>query len=149
MANRASIAARAAIAADRINRAIGVLAEREGKELPPPPSFPYRQPELRAAAEQERLADFLEDLAGIAQTPADPDEPGDAPSDAPPAPAAAPDAPSSETPADADDEPGDGDEPTFGGHPLSFYEGMSDEEILALPRVGEATLNRIRAAQAE
>jgi hypothetical protein len=46
----------------------------------------------------------------------------------------------------ADDEEEE-EEPEFAGNPLSFYDGKSDEEIDALPGVGEKTLKDIRAAQ--
>lgn len=47
-----------------------------------------------------------------------------------------------------DPEDTDDDEPKFGGHPLAFFEGKTDEEILDLPRIGKAILADIREAQA-
>jgi hypothetical protein len=44
-----------------------------------------------------------------------------------------------------DDDP----DPKIGGHKLSFYEGKSDEQILKLKGVGQATLDQIREAQAK
>jgi hypothetical protein len=41
----------------------------------------------------------------------------------------------------------DDDEPTFADKPLSFFDGKSDEQILAVKGVGEHTLREIRAAQ--
>lgn len=42
----------------------------------------------------------------------------------------------------------DDPDPKIGGHKLSFYEGKSDEQILRLKGVGEATLKQVREAQA-
>lgn len=39
-------------------------------------------------------------------------------------------------------------EPTFGGHPLSFFDGKTDADIIALPSIDKVTLKKIRDAQA-
>lgn len=41
----------------------------------------------------------------------------------------------------------DEDEHTFAGRSLDAYDGMSDDDILDMDGVGEATLHRIKAAQ--
>lgn len=40
-----------------------------------------------------------------------------------------------------------GEEPAFAGRPLRFYDGKSDEDVLAVDGVGEATLKDIKAAR--
>lgn len=41
------------------------------------------------------------------------------------------------------------DEPVFAKHPLSFYAGMSDEEIQEVDGVGQKTFEEIKAALAD
>jgi hypothetical protein len=139
MASRGAIAARAGTAHARLQRAMARLSDQHGVELPPPSTFPYRQPELRVAADTERAAAFLEKLLG--------DEPAEYRTERKD-PGQVTDQPAEE----AEDGSGDNaDEPSFAGQPLSWYDDKSDEEILSSPdvRVGEVTLKKIRKAQAK
>src|SRR5687767_7569459 len=100
MATKGAIAARQAVAHDRLGAALARLAEREGVEVPKHPApFPYRQPELRAASKMEEYATLVETILG--------DEPAEKAEDG---------------------EGHDGDEPTFHGHKLSEFDGLSDDD---------------------
>jgi hypothetical protein len=141
MATRASIAARLDTAFQRLQNTVGELAEKHGVPVPPPVAFPYRQPELRQAAELERLADFHDLLLGRKPTqPEGVNEQSGDEVDGPVEPTG------DESPGDSDE--GDTpDEPLFHGKPLSFYDGKSDQEIIDIKGIGPKTLEEIRAAQ--
>ena len=128
MASRASIAARAGIARGRLTVAMERLSKRHGVPLPVVPPVHYRQPELRAVADLERLADFLEEVTGGKKKPEPAPEPDREPDT---------------------DNADEGEEPTFHGYPLSEFDGKSDEQILEYDGIGAATLAKIREAQEE
>lgn len=151
MASRGAMAARQGIATQRLQTAMGRLSEKYDVPLPPPNAYPYRQPELKAAALSERLAAFLEKMLGD-----DPAEYGHADRErtSPDDPSRATDGKVENKPdafepqgVEADHDGGTEDEPTFGGHPLSAFEGKSDEDVLAMDGVGEATLKKVKSAQ--
>jgi hypothetical protein len=54
---------------------------------------------------------------------------------------------STETGGDANDDEDNGGEPTIAGRPLSEYDNRTDEELLEMENVGEATVTKIREAQ--
>lgn len=64
MASRGAIAARQADVRQRLSGAMERLAESSGVPLPDPVAVHIRQPELKAAFELERVAAFMEALAG-------------------------------------------------------------------------------------
>ncbi len=64
MASKSAIIERQNAVRGRLQTAMQRLSERRGVPLPPPAAGGLRQPELRAAVEQERLATFLEALVG-------------------------------------------------------------------------------------
>jgi hypothetical protein len=61
-------------ARDRISKAMGRLSKQAGVPLPAAVNFPVRQPEMRAAVEMERVASFLESLAGPVKVEPEPVE---------------------------------------------------------------------------
>jgi hypothetical protein len=145
MATRSAIAARHGTAVASIEASMRRLAAAQGIEVPAPPAVPVRQPEMKAAQALERVGAFMAELAdqlAPQQGYSGASEGGDGPIDA-------------ETPETSDDgtdapesaSEAEGEEPEFAGHPLSYFDGMSEAEILAVPRVGEGTLRKIREAQ--
>jgi hypothetical protein len=137
MASRGAIAARAGLARDRLQAAMARLSQEHDVPLPPGNAFPYRQPELKVAADTERAAAFLEKMLG------------DDPPEYQVAPEERPDQITEGTNAPAPEGDGPAEEPQFHGHPLSYFDGKSDEEVLAVKGIGQATLDKIREAQAE
>lgn len=147
MASKGAIGARHADVRGRLQAGMERLSQLAGVPLPDPVSAPIRQPDLRAVAELERVAEFLERLAQNVQ-PAEGNQS--------PEPAAAP--VPSEPPAEdggmgADETHEENaveeDDPVIHGHPLSFYAGKTDAQILGIRGVGAGTLKKIRDAQAE
>lgn len=148
MASKGAIGARQGAAAQRVHAAMVRLSEKNDVPVPPAVGFPYRQPELRTAADMGRVAAFLEKMLGEDPPEYEQNRERTSPDD----PSRATDGkvesrPDAFEPAEPDRDGGTEDEPTFGGHPLSEFEGKSDEDILKMEHVGEATLRKVKAAQ--
>lgn len=139
MASRAATAAKLGAANMTIDGSISRLAKALGL-IPPAPIGKAKDPIHRAAMEAERIAGFIAQVADKVDPDGDAvDQVQNAVTPEPPAEGYAP--PEVEEPAKQDDDP------KIGPHKLSFYEGRSDEQILKLKGVGEATLREIREAQ--
>lgn len=130
MASRSALAARVADTNDDIDASMANIAESLGIEVPDTALTPRgKDPEIRAVVGQERIAAFLKLVEGKLATEA-------------------PDADEEAADAIADEAPDAEEEPTFHGQPLTFYDGMSDDEILDIKGIGKKILAEIRSAQA-
>lgn len=165
MASRASIGARRGIATASIEQSIHSIAAGLKLNVPADPSPQVnRDPNLRGAAQQERIAAFLALVADRVGKPVkEPEEPQGSADGATPPPINPDEPPHTQTispdpsiqamrdaanaPPESEGDGGTEDEPTFGGHPLSAFDGLDDDEILKMEHVGDATLKKVKAAQ--
>lgn len=135
MAQRSVIAARILDATAKIKSSAAVIREGLGIEA-----------DLSLGVSKDEYVSQAQDLEGIAKfLTAVADAVGPVPTPSTPTPTSPPVARLPDGEGGGENTP-EG-EPEFGGHPLSFFDGLSDEEILGLPKIGEATLKKIREAQ--